>query len=147
MSSIPDVLDKLVELGSEILPNSQVIYGPPASVTTLDDRVLVVADRPVRAVAELDSMSLDSSSENYVVPMAVSVDVAGTDQRTAVLAAIADYEAMEKAIREHPLGPSLGLGEPTHVLPTGDFELQQRADDNGRHAAVLFSVQVYAQIT
>lgn len=146
MTSIPAVKAALVSVLTAALPNSQVIYGPVTAVTTTSGRILTV--RGAIGTRELDSLSLLTTAEQYVLELVVSVDVqAGSSQQDATELALADYAAAELAIREHPTAPTLGLGDGIKVLPTGEFELSEQADSNGRHAAVRFGVQVYAQNT
>lgn len=144
-SSIPAVKAALVSVLAGALPDTQVIYGPKEAVTTTGPRILTVGR--VVGSRELDSMSLDTSSESYTVDLVASVSLAGTSQQAADDLALADYAAAEVAVREYPGGPTLGLGDGIRVLPTGEFELAELADENGRHAAVRFSVRVYAQTT
>lgn len=145
MSSIGLVKAALVSTLTAALPDVQVIYGPAAGVTTTEARVLTVG----RAVGtrDLDSISLATTAEQYVIELLTTADNAGTDQQATTEQALADYTAAELAIREHPTAPELGLGPGIHVLPTGEFELMEQADSNGRHAAVRFSVSVYASNT
>ncbi len=149
MSTIPAVLAALTTLGVATLPSSQVINGPRSTVTTTDDRLLIVGEEVTAGRRDLDSMSIGTTSEQYEVSLAVSADVPGTDQTVADGQALADYAAMELAIREFSGGPNLGLAASgvLRVLPTGDFELKRIASADGRHAAVRFSVAVYAQNT
>jgi hypothetical protein len=144
-STIPAVKAALVTVLAAALPNTQVIYGPSGAVTVTEDRLLTVGK--VTGSRELDSMSLDTAAERYTVELVASVDLAGTSQQAADEMVLADYAAAEQAIREYPTGPNLGLGAGVQVLPTGDFELAEQADADGRHAAVRFVVNVYAQTT
>jgi hypothetical protein len=139
-SSIPAVKAALVSILTTALPNTQVIYGPVTAVTTTTPRVLTVGRALGRR--ELDGLSLTSCSEQYAVDLVASVDLGGTGQQSADDLALADYAAAETVIRADP---TLGLSGTIQALPTGEFELMEQADENGRHAAVRFSVQVYAQ--
>jgi hypothetical protein len=141
VSTIPTVKAQLVSVLTAALPSTQIIYGPP--VPPLPPRVLAVGK--AIGTRELDSLSLETTAEQYTVELIASVSLSGADQQAADELVLADYAAAELAIREHPSGPSLGLSGTVHVLPTGEFELSEQADDNGRHAAVRFSVSVYAQ--
>jgi hypothetical protein len=149
VSSIPAVLAALTTLGVATLLNSQVINGPRATVTTTDDRLLIVGEEVTSGQRDLDSMAIGTTSEQYTVSLAVSADVPGTDQTAADALELAVFAAMELAIREYPGGPNLGLGAQgvLSVLPTGAFELKRIASADGRHAAVKWSVAVYAQNT
>lgn len=146
-STIPAVLAALVTLGQATLPDWQVINGPLGSVTTTGGRLLMVGEGDVTGRRDLDSMSLGTTSEQYVVSMVANVDLPGTDQTAADSAAMAAYTALEAAVRLFPGGPTLGLSVVLQALPTGDFSLTRIADENGRHAAVRFTILVYAQTT
>ena len=142
-SSIPTVKAALVSVLAAALPASQVIYGPVTAVTTTTARVLTVGRAQGRR--DLDSLSLSTAAEQYTVDLQVSVDIpGGSTQQTADEQALADYAAAEAAVRGNP---TLGLSGTIQVLPTGAFELLEQADPEGRHAAVRFSVAVYAQTT
>ena len=143
-STVPAVKAKLVEVAAATLGTSQIIYGPITAVTTTGPRIVTVGR--VIGTRELDSLDRGTAIERYTVDLVVSVDLAGTDQQTADEQALADYAALEAAIREYP-GGNLGLSEVMSVDPTGAFELREAADDNGRHAVVEFTVLVLAQTT
>lgn len=143
-STIPAVKAKLVELAAETLTSSQIIYGPITAVTTTGPRIVTVGR--VFGTRAFDSLDRGTASERYTVDLAVSVDLAGTDQQTADDQALADYAALEAAIREYP-GGDLGVSGVLSADPTGEFELREAADDNGRHAVVVFTVLVLAQTT
>lgn len=147
MSSIPAVKAKLVSLLTTALPNTQVIYGGTGTVTTTGPRILLIGR--ASGTRQPDSMSLDTSSEQYVIELVASVDLAGTSQQAADEMALDDYAAAELAIREYSGGGDLGLAASgvLSALPTGAFDLEEQADENGRHAAVRFGVAVIAQNT
>ncbi len=147
MTTIPAVLAALTALAADTLPGWQIINGPVGSVTTTGSQLVLVGDEIIPGRRDLDSMSLETSSEQYTVPMMVNVDIAGTDQLQADGLALAAYESLERAIREHPAGPTLGLPGVLQALPLDDFSLRRQADENGRHAAVRFSVFILAQNT
>jgi hypothetical protein len=142
-SSIPAVKAALVTVLTAALPNTQVIYGPLASVTTTTGRTLTVG--AVAGRRDLDSMSLDTAVEQYTVELNCYADLPGYDQQLADEQALADYATAEQAIREYAAGPTLGVSGVVHILPLGDFALDEIADDTGRHARVRWSVSVYAQ--
>ncbi len=146
-TSIPTVLAALVTLGQATLTGWQVINGPLGSVTTTTGRLLVVGEGDVTGRRDLDGMSLDTTLEAYVLSLVANVDLPGTDQQAADTLALAAYAAMETAVRGYPGGPTLGLPGVVQALPTGDFALMRKADENGRHAAVRFTVAVLAQNT
>jgi hypothetical protein len=139
MTSIPAVKAALAALATTTLPASQVIYGPISAVTTTSGRVVSIGR--VIGVRDLDSLSLGSTLERFTVDLAVSVDLAGTDQRTADEQALSDYEDLVSAVLDDI---TLGLGN-VSALPTGEFQLLEQADADGRHAAVTFSISVVAQ--
>ncbi len=159
MSSVPAVLAALAALGAATLPNSQVINGGLGSITITQPHLFLVGDEAVEIERDFDSMSTVTMSEEYVVPLTITVDVPGTDQTVADNAAFADYEAFMQAVLDHPSGHTLGLEAAgvISVLPAGAFgprggsgtshRFQRLADENGRHAAIRFAVRVYAQIT
>lgn len=148
MTTLPVVLTALTELAKATLgADWQVINGPVRSITVTKERMLLIGDEPVSGRRDLDSMSLLTTAEQYTVPLVANVDLPGTDQGAADAAALAAYEAIEAAVRTHPDGPNLGLGDSIQALPTGEFSLQRQADDDGRHAAVRFSIFIFAQTT
>ena len=147
MSTIPAVKAALATVIGAAISGAQVINGPASSVTTLADRVVEIGN--AAGVRELDSLTLGTTSERYMVELTFSASLSGTDQTAATALALADYEAAELAIREYSGGPGLGLSASgvLQVLPTGEFSLQEQADSNVRNAAVRSSVSVYAQNT
>lgn len=147
MSAIPAVLSALTAIAGAALPGWQTINGTEASVTTLGPLVVVVGGDEVTGRRDLDSMSLDTTSETFVVPVTVSASLPGADQNAADTQALDAYDVLERAVREHVAGPDLGVGGVLQAIPTGDFSLRRLSDDNGRHAVVRFSVLVTAQNT
>src|SRR5215217_2919963 len=138
MSSIPAVLAALAALGEATLPNNQVINGGWTSETVTYGRLLLVGDEEILIERDFDSMSDVTTSEQYVVPLAVAADLAGSDQLLADAAALADYEAMVQAILEHPSGHTLGLEASgvISVLPLGSHSFRRASDKTGVHAMV-----------
>jgi hypothetical protein len=149
MTTIPVVLAALTTLGGTILTGWQAINGPPGSVTTTEDRLLFVGDEEIVGDRQFNSMTGQTTSERYTVPVALSVSLPGTDQLAADALALDAYKLFEVAIREYPGGSDLGLSAAgvQEALPTGEFRLTRRATDDGRHAAVRFFVQAKAQNT
>lgn len=150
MSTVPAVLAALTSLARAALPNTQVINGPAGSVARTKDRVLLVgpdSDEEILIDEQFDSMSNETTSEAYVVPMTVVADYSGIDQTISDSAAFADCAAMLQAIGAHPSGPTLGLEASgvISVLPIGERRFQRVANESGRHSVVRFGVQVYAQ--
>lgn len=150
MSSAPAVLVALTTLGVAALPNSQVINGPAGSVAISRPRLLLVgpdSDEEIFIDEQFDSLAGLTTSEQYVVPLTVVADYSGTDQASVDAAAFADCDAMLQAVANHPSGPTLGLEASgvISVLPIGERRFQRMANESGRHAAVRFGVQVYAQ--
>lgn len=143
MSSIGPVLTALASLAGTTLTGFQVVAGSDASVTTTGGQVVAVGDQPITGRADLDSLALTSMTEQYAVPVVVSVSLGGpTSQQQAITAAMSAYAALSQAIR---LDQTLGLGEGVSALPTGDFSMTPTATEAGRQAAVRFSVAVFAQ--
>lgn len=147
MSTIPAVLTALANISTATLPGWQVINGTDASVTTTSGQLVIVGGDEVAGRRDLDALSLDTTSEQYVVPMAVNADVVGSDQQVADTLALDAYDLLERAIREHADGPGIGVAGVLQALPTGDFSMRRLSDENGRHAVVRFSVLVLAQNT
>lgn len=139
MTTIPAVKAALVTLCASTLPSSQVIYGPITSVTTTTGRVVCVGN--VAGIRDLDSLAMTSTVERYTVDLSVFADLPGTNMQAADEQALSDYEDLVTAILANF---TLGLGN-VEVVPTGEFELREKADSDGRHAAVTFSVSVTAQ--
>ncbi len=149
MSTIGAVLDALATLAAATLTDSQIINGPIGSVSVTKPRIVVIGDTPIVGERDLDSMSLSGTREEYDVPVTVSVDLAGADQGVADDEAMADYAALELAIREYTGGPNLGLSASgvRSALPLRQFQLERFSSSDGRSAAVKFFVHVYAQNT
>ena len=139
-SSVAAVKAALVSVLTSALPDTQVIYGPVTAVSTTRPRVLTVGKATGRR--DLDSLTLGSVAETYAVDLVCSVDLAGSVQQAADEAALSDWAVAEAAIRADI---TLGLLGTVQAVPTGDFELLEQADAEGRHAAVRWSVLVYAQ--
>lgn len=140
-SSIPTVKAALVSVLAAALPSTQIIYGPSNSVTTKGPWVATVG----RAVGTRspDAMDFASAKEEYTVELMCSVSLAGTSPQAADGLALANYASAEAAIRADT---TLGLPGTVQVTGFGQFELMEQADSDGRHAAVRWSVQVYAQV-
>jgi hypothetical protein len=153
MTTIPAVMAALAALANATLNTDiwQAINGPSTSVTTTKNHLVTIGgeDEGVGGTRELNSMGVDTTEEQYLVPVVISADLAGTDQLLADDAVLDAYEAYEQAIREYPAGPNLGLAASgvLKALPTGDFRLMRRATGETRSAAVRFYVSVYAQNT
>lgn len=141
-SSIPTVKAALVTVLQAALPATQVIYGPLSAVTTTGPRVLTVGR--VVGTRSADALDMGTAAESYTVELVCSADLTGTNQQSADEAVLADYVAGEHAIRADI---TLGLPGTVSVVPFGEIELVEQADENGRHAAVRWSVSVYAQTT
>jgi len=143
----------LTALGAATLPNSQAINGGISSVTGSPERVFLVGDEEVLITRDFDSLGGPggTTSEQYFVPLATGADLSGADQTAADAVAFADYEAIVQAILDHPSGPTLGIVaagvSALSIQPTGEHRFMRLADENGRHALVRFSVNVYAQLT
>jgi len=145
-STVAAVKATLQSVLAAAVPDAQVIYGPRSGVTITTD--LVMAIGRVTGTSVLDSMSVATREERYVVEVDVSASLRAVDQRDADDKALTAYAAAESAIRTFP-GSALGLEAAgvMSALPTGEFQLAELADEDGRHAAVRFGVAVYAQTT
>lgn len=138
MSSIPAVKTALKVLLAAALPNTQVVYGPASSVTTLGQRVLEVG--VVTGTLDVTGMDLRSGTEQYSVMLTASTSIPGTDQTEADDAALADFQAAVTAIRSDP---TLGINNLAASV-SGTFEMPESAVASGRSAAVRFPVTVIA---
>jgi hypothetical protein len=146
MSTVDAAVAALVAVAGVAAPSAQIIDGPIEGVTVTQDGVIVVGDTEIIGTAEFDSMSSTTTTENYVVPMVASVSLQDTSMSAARNAAVVLYETVKAAIVADPtLG--LGLGASFHGFPTGEWSVQQRAEGNGRNAAVRFGVAVMATNT
>lgn len=148
MSSIKIIKARICEVLQAALPHTQVIYGPASADTgDLKDRILTVGDIE-RGISELDNIETSTEIERYVIKCVVSVDVVGSDQRVATEAADDDWTTAKRAIREYGDGAhDLGLGETVQVFPTTEFDLNEKADRDGRHAMIKFGLSVVAQVS
>ena len=106
-------------------------------------------ETPIEGERQLDSLSGTTSHEDYVVPLVVSASISGTDQTAADALALADWAAMEVAIREYPGGADLGLAAQgvLSVLPIGPFTMPRYSTSDGRSTAVKWGIRVRAQNT
>ena len=147
MSSVPAVLAALTALGSATLPDRQVINGGTDAEPITRERFLLVGDEEFDIEEDFDSMSTETSSEQYVVPCTAGADLSGTDPMQATAAAFADYRTFRQAVLQHPSGHTLGLEADgvISVLPVGTRRFVRRSDQNGKHAVVRFGFRVYAQ--
>jgi hypothetical protein len=141
VSSIPAVKSALVAILSSALPNTQVIYGPGTTVTTLRSRILVVGES-VTGTLTSTSIDLSSGTEQYSINMLASVSISGTNGPLADTEALADFAATVAAIQDDP---HLG-GNTLTATVDGSFELSETANDSGRSADVRFPVNVFATI-
>lgn len=138
-SSISAVKAALVEVLTEALPQSQVIYGSRAAVTVTGPRLALVG----RVLGRRDVSSLDlGMSELYTVEIQNSVSLATVEQQMADDLALADYDASVTAIRADI---TLGLPGSLQVIPTGEIELVEVASEQSRDAVVRWYVNVLAQ--
>ena len=145
MSTVSAVKTALVSLLTTACPDAQVIDGPPDASAL--NGVQIISVGRVSGTRELNSLSGSTSEERYVVDLVASVSLPGTEMQAPRDLAMDLYEAAELAIREYAGGANLGLGDGIQALPTGAFELDEQADENGRHAAVRFGVAVIATNT
>jgi hypothetical protein len=149
VSTVSAVLAALTTLAGATLSGWQAINGPVGSITSTEDRLIAVGAEEVVGDRQFNSMTGQTTSERYVVPVVLSVSLPGTDQQAADAIVLAAYDLFERAVREFPGGSDLSLSASgvQQALPTGEFRLNRQADENGRHAAVRFTVAVIAQNT
>lgn len=145
MSSIKIVKARIVDLLDQSLPQTEVIYGPLTTEAQWGRRVLTVGGID-QGLTELDAMYAGTMSERYSFECQISVDVLGSDQRRATEQALDDYAAVKIILREFVGGHDLGLATPVQILPTGEFSLREKADNEGRHALISFGIAVVAQV-
>lgn len=146
MSSVKIVKARLVDFLQQALPDVQVIYGPASAVSGTTKKILTIGGFD-DGFAELDSMEATTESERYSFDCQAAVSIAGNDQQKATEAVVDIYVATKIALREFPGGHDLGLGESVQMFPTGNFKLQERADQDGRHAQITFKIAILAQVT
>ena len=105
MPDLPEVKTALVSLWRDVLPRSDVIYGPLGNASSTSNRILVVGEGDTEYVVESDSLGY-STAEQYVLPCVISVDLASSDQQTADRQAFDDYTAARDALLADPsMGP------------------------------------------
>jgi hypothetical protein len=144
VSSIDSAVAALVALFTTAVPTAQVVDGPPDAASLTGQQVVAVGDQEITGTSEFDSMALVTTTENYIVPITVSVSLPGNSMSAARNAAILLYETLKAAIL---VDPSLGFGPSFQASPTGEWSLPQQADENGRHAAFRWGVHVIATNT
>jgi hypothetical protein len=146
MSSVDDAVTALVSLFSTVAPAAQIIDGPIEGVTIVEQQVVVVGDGEIPGIAEFDSMSTTTTTEDYIIPVVASVSIPGYNMQAAREARTALYETLKSAVLSNPsLGT--GLGGSLQGFPTGEFRFQQLPTENGRNAAVRFGIKVMATNT
>ena len=141
MTSIPAVKAALVSLLTPLLPDTQVIPGPP-DVTTLAPRALVVGDRSTPIEVMVTSLDGRSGTETYTLTLTASVSLSGTDLGLAEDLAVSDFTVAVAAIQADS---SLGL-ENLNATVVGAGELVEEASGQMRSAAVRFPVEIFATL-
>lgn len=136
MTTVPTVKAALVTVLADV--DAQVIYGPASSVTVTKPDVLSVGR--VRGTQEFQSLDMSSGTESYVVDCEATSSVAGVSQQSADETALAIFDAARLLVNAH------FFGDGVVVKCMSDFELDEKADGNGRHAIVRFSVRVTANL-
>ena len=147
-SSVAAVKAQLVAILAPALgSDTQVLYGSIASATTTGSQALTVGK--VAGTRELRSLTRLSCHERYTVELVAAVSSSSAGQQEVDEAVMAIYELAEVTIRSYPGGSDLGLAASgvLKILPLGEFELVEQADENGWHAAVRFAADVVAQTT
>lgn len=134
MTSIPTVKALLKTILSEM--DAQVIYGPRAAVTITKPDVLTIGR--ARGNAEFSNLAMTSATESYTVDMEAMSSRPGVSQQLADEAALATFQSASVLVNAYDFGPQISANV------TGDFEMDEQADDAGRHSIVRFSVAVYA---
>jgi hypothetical protein len=137
--SIGTVKDRLVELLTAALPDTQVIVGP-ADVTTLRNRALVVGGESTPIDLQVSAFDASSSTATYTLMLTASVSLPGTDESMAEDQAVADFAAAAAAIQADQ---NLGL-ENVSATVTGAGELVESSAASGRSAAVRFPVVIFS---
>ena len=157
-TTVDDVKAALVALAettfaADAAPVS-VIYGPRTATTVTEDRLVSVQGiGPGQGTRTADSLAGDgaaeTASEAYVLTVVCSADLQGAGdetQQAATQGALDLWTRLTAAVRAVP-GRDLGLAAVGVQLavPDSGFELAERADENGRQAAVRWGLRVMAQ--
>lgn len=146
MSTVDAAITGLLTLFAAAAPAAQIIDGPIEGVSIVEPEVVVVGGEDIVGTSEFDSMSATTTTEQYDVPIIASVSLAGNSMSAARNAAIVFYETLKAAVIADPT-LATGLGASFQAWPTGDWSVQQRADENGRNAAYRWNVHVMATNT
>lgn len=141
MSSIALVKAALVAILTPALPDTQVIPGP-VDVTMLRSRVLEVGGESTPILIQVTSLDGSSRTETYTLMLTASVSQSGTILGVAEASAVDDCAAAVAAIVANP---SLGLDN-LNATVTGNAELTESANAQGRSAAVRFPVEIFATL-
>lgn len=138
MSTVPAVKAELVAVLTAALPlpDTQVVYGGRAAVTSAGPRLLLV--KGVVGRTDFASMTESSSHERYSIECEASGSVSGTLQQVADDLALAIFEEAALAINAHVFVAAQS------VKATGEFVLTEEPTERGRSAAVKFYVAVQA---
>ena len=134
MTSIPTVKALLKTILSEL--DAQVIYGPRSAVTITKPDVLTIGR--VRGNAEFSDLGMSGFTETYTVDMEAMSSRPGVSQQLADEAALATFAEAAALVNAYDFGPQISANV------TGDFEMDEQADENGRHSIVRFAVAVFA---
>lgn len=147
MSSVDAAVTALVAVFTTAAPPpaTLVVDGPPEAASLTGQQVVAVGAE-ITGTSEFDSMAPVATTEDYIVPVTVSVSLPGNSMSVARNAAIALYETLKAAVIANP---TLGLASDGsfYAVPTGTWSLPQQADENGRHAAFRWGVHVIATNT
>ena len=152
-TTVDDVKAALVALAettfaADAAPVS-VIYGPRTATTVTEDRLVSV--QGVTGTRDADSLGGDAETvtEVYVLTVVCSADLQGAGdeaQQAATQAALDLWRRLTAAVRavaDRDLG--LAASGVQLAVPDSGFEVVERADENGRQAAVRWGLRVMAQ--
>jgi hypothetical protein len=146
MSSIDAAVTALVAVFATAAPGVQVIDGPPDVASVIGQQVIAVADQEIIGISDFDSLAMTTMTEDYVIPVTVSVSIPGSSMSAARNAVIALYETLKAAVVANP-GLSISSDGSFRAFPVEGWSLPQMADENGRNAAFRFGIRVIATNT
>lgn len=148
MSSVDAAVTALVSLFTTTAPppSVQVIDGPPDTASLMGQQVVAVGDQEITGTSEFDSYASVTMTEDYVIPVTISVSIPGSSMSVARNAAIGLYEILKAAVIAAP-GLGISSDGSFRAFPTDAWSLPQMADENGRNAAFRFGIRVIATNT
>lgn len=146
MSSVDAAVTALVTVFTAAAPSIQVIDGPPDVASLIGPQVVAVGDQEIFGTSDFDSMAMVTMTEDYVIPVTVSVSLPGTSMSAARNAVIGLYETLKAAVIADP-GLGISSDGSFRAFPVDAWSLPQQADENGRNAAFRFGIRVIATNT